>query len=47
MVKRFKSGSLKLTKNSDPDKYKYNDLGLVLVQSSHLKIKAYENSYYF
>ena len=27
MVKRFKSGSLKLTKNSDPDKYKYNDLG--------------------
>ena len=27
MVKRFKFGSLKLIKNSDPDKYKYNDLG--------------------
>ena len=37
-------GSVKLTKNADPDKYKYSgyDMGVIIVQNFHLQIEALE-----
>ena len=38
--------SVKLTKNADPDEYKYSGYGkgLILVQNFHLQMEAWENN---
>ena len=42
-------GSVKLTKNADPDKYKYSGYGmdLILIQNFHLQMEAWEKMILF